>query len=117
MVYSLSFNLADLNWPKKQSTSIRYLWFVHKTLLLLNSRAFHKKLCTPVLEFSMEAVLPHFLKEEESQFYFKVVVGHVRVTKCLLNRVMRSITPYKHLTKNVQFLTSNLNVCQNINIF
>ena len=26
MVYSLSFNLADLNWPKEQSTSIRYLW-------------------------------------------------------------------------------------------
>ena len=25
-VPSLSFNLADLNWPKQQSTSIRYLW-------------------------------------------------------------------------------------------
>ena len=24
-VYSLSFNLADLSWPKEQSTSIRYL--------------------------------------------------------------------------------------------
>ena len=26
MVYSLSFNLANLNWPKEQSTIIRYLW-------------------------------------------------------------------------------------------
>ena len=25
VVYSLSFNLADLNWPKVQSTSFRYL--------------------------------------------------------------------------------------------
>ena len=25
-LYSLSFNLPDLNWPKEQSTSIRYLW-------------------------------------------------------------------------------------------
>ena len=27
IVYSLSFNLADLDWPKEQSTSFRYLWF------------------------------------------------------------------------------------------
>ena len=26
MVYSLSFNLTNLNWPKEQSTSFRYLW-------------------------------------------------------------------------------------------
>ena len=26
VVYSLSFNLADLNWPEEQSTSIGYLW-------------------------------------------------------------------------------------------
>ena len=26
IVYSLSFNFANLNWPKEQSTSIRYLW-------------------------------------------------------------------------------------------
>ena len=25
IVYSLYFNLAELNWPKEQSTSIRYL--------------------------------------------------------------------------------------------
>ena len=27
MVYSLSFNLAYLNWPKEQSPSIIYLWY------------------------------------------------------------------------------------------
>ena len=27
IVYSLSFNLADLYWPQEQSTSIRYLWY------------------------------------------------------------------------------------------
>ena len=26
IVYSLSFNLANLNWPKEQSTYNRYLW-------------------------------------------------------------------------------------------
>ena len=26
IVYSLSFNLADLYWPERQFTSIRYLW-------------------------------------------------------------------------------------------
>ena len=26
IVYSLSFNLTDLNWTKEQSTYIRYLW-------------------------------------------------------------------------------------------
>ena len=26
VVYTLSYNLADLNWAKEQSTSIRYLW-------------------------------------------------------------------------------------------
>ena len=26
VVYTLSLNLADLNWAKEQSTSIRYLW-------------------------------------------------------------------------------------------
>ena len=27
IVYSLSFNLADSNWPEEQFTSIRYLWY------------------------------------------------------------------------------------------
>ena len=26
IVYSLSFNLADLIWPEEQSTSFRYVW-------------------------------------------------------------------------------------------
>ena len=35
-MHYLSFNLPDLNWPKEQSTSIRYLWNLKTSSSCLN---------------------------------------------------------------------------------
>ena len=83
MIYSLSFNLVDLNWSEEQSTFIRYL-FVTKTLkVFFHLSSLHTKISLinkAALCFFSFGKKMHFKIQWGSKFY--ILVQGVRVT-CL----------------------------------
>ena len=68
-VYSLMFNMADLNWPKDQSTSIRYLWLRPVARFMLDVQA---RLCKERSKFYFQKMLRGVEPHASIQRYVRI---------------------------------------------